>query len=267
MTSFDQVTTQFLSALHHDGNRVGGLCVAAAEVLAVERAAIAVDEADAGMQVWCASDEVAAEVEEMQAMLGEGPGITAISEGTPVLVSDLGADGDRWPNFLSAVADKGITGAMFALPLHLGAIRLGVLDIYCARPGVLPRRTLAAGLHVADLVTTLLLSGGPRSDGNTDDPVRIDGAAALRDLAATEAAAHTDGGPDHADRTEEWWWEASTTSRDIHQAAGMVIAQAGITARDAYALLRGYAYAEGLSLTEVAERVVRRQLRFGPENN
>ncbi|WP_194815001.1 GAF and ANTAR domain-containing protein [Nocardia sp. XZ_19_385] len=262
MTSFDQLTTEFLSALYHDGNRVDGLCTAAAEVLSMQRAAIAIDEADAGLQVWCASDKVAADVEALQSMLGEGPGVSAIRDSVPVLVPDLAADDPRWPGFLSAVADKDITGAMYALPLHLGAIRLGVLDIYCAQPGPLERRTLAAGLHVADLVTTLLLSGGPRVDdadwpkgrihagGNGQEP-GTDGAGPSGDL----------------DGAEQWWWEAATNTRDIHQAAGMVIAQTGSTARDAYALLRGYAFAEELSMTEVATRVVRRQLRFGPENN
>ncbi|MEV0245573.1 GAF and ANTAR domain-containing protein [Nocardia sp. NPDC050712] len=257
MSSFDQLTSQFLSVLYHDGNRVGGLCTAAATVLSVQRAAISVDEEDAGLQVWCASDKVAADVEEVQAMLGEGPGISAIQDSAPVLVADLAARSQRWPGFLSAVADKGISGAMFALPLSLGAVRLGVLDIYCSQPGELDRRTLAAGLHVADLVTTLLLSGGPRTEGHAErDLRRLEDTPVLRgDYPAADGS-----GPG-----EEWWWEASTTSRDIHQAAGMVIAQAGTTARDAYALLRGHAYAEGLSLTEVADLVVRRQLRFGPE--
>ncbi|MEU8898944.1 GAF and ANTAR domain-containing protein [Nocardia sp. NPDC048505] len=256
MGPFEQVTSRFLAALHHDGNEIEGLCNAATEVLSVPRAAISVDADEAGLQTWCASDEIAAAVEELQATLGEGPGVSAIRHSAPVLVPDLSLKSQRWPGFLSAVADKGITGGMYALPLHLGSVRLGVLDVYGSEPGDLDRSTLAAGLHVADLITTLLLSGGPQYDARrADSPRPLDGTLRLKDLETT-------------DSVEEWWWEASTTAgRDIHQAAGMVIAQAGTSARDAYALLRAYAYAEGLSLTEVAERVVRRQLRFGPEND
>ncbi|MEV0251802.1 GAF and ANTAR domain-containing protein [Nocardia sp. NPDC050712] len=259
MTSFAEVTTRFLTVLHHEDYRVSGLCTAAAEVLSIERAAISIDEQDAGLQAWCATDRTAATIEQVQAMLGEGPGVTAIDDSSPVLVPDLSVDNHRWPGFLSVLAGQNITGSMFALPLQLGVVQLGVLDLYCAEPGDLDRHTLAAGLHVADLVATLLLTGSPR--GNRDTEGRIREVTPLRDLLLTDQPA-TEG----VGSRFEWWWQAGASNRDIHQAAGMVIAQTGASARDAYALLRGYAYAEGLSLTEVAERVVARRLRFGPEN-
>lgn len=48
----------------------------------------------------------------------------------------------------------------------------------------------------------------------------------------------------------------------ISQATGMVIAQLSIPAPDALAVLRAHAYAAGLTLAEVAGRVVDRSLRF-----
>ncbi|MGW0247148.1 GAF and ANTAR domain-containing protein [Nocardia goodfellowii] len=261
MSAFAEVTTRFLTVLQQGDYRMSELCTAAAEVLSIERAAIAIDELDAGLQAWCATDSTAAAIEEVQAALGEGPGVTAIEDSSPVLVRDLRADNQRWPAFLGVLADRRINGSMLALPLQLGVVRLGVLDLYCARPRDLDRNTVAAGLHVADLVTTLLLSGSPRSGGGParDTEERVCEVTPLRDLLLTDQATEPAGG-------FEWWWQAGAVNRAIHQAAGMVIAQAGASARGAYALLRGYAYGQGLSLTEVAERVVARRLRFGPEN-
>ena len=46
---------------------------------------------------------------------------------------------------------------MFALPLHIGAIRLGVLNLYRARPGGLDPQQRADALAFADVAGILLL--------------------------------------------------------------------------------------------------------------
>lgn len=48
----------------------------------------------------------------------------------------------------------------------------------------------------------------------------------------------------------------------IHQATGMVIAQLGVEAEDALALLRAHAFANSSTLLEVAAEVVGRRLDF-----
>jgi hypothetical protein len=48
----------------------------------------------------------------------------------------------------------------------------------------------------------------------------------------------------------------------VHHAAGMVSVQAAVPVDDALALLRAYAFAEGLRLGHVAAEVVSRRLRF-----
>jgi AmiR/NasT family two-component response regulator len=53
---------------------------------------------------------------------------------------------------------------------------------------------------------------------------------------------------------------------EVHRAAGMVMAQAGVTIEDALVRLRAYAFSSGRSLTEVASDVVERRLRFDPDN-
>jgi AmiR/NasT family two-component response regulator len=49
---------------------------------------------------------------------------------------------------------------------------------------------------------------------------------------------------------------------EIHQATGMVLAQLGVSAQDALARMRAYAFAEQRLLSDVARDVVSRRLRF-----
>jgi hypothetical protein len=153
--------------------------------------------------------------------------VDAVAAGVPVSVSDLTVDDERWPGFAEALSAARVRGSMIAVPLQLGVVRFGSLDLFQAEAGHADPSLMSAGLHIADLVIAQLVAGSARAD---------------------HAAAK--------------WWDQPLTSRAIHQAAGMVIAQLGIRAPDAYARLRAYAFAHGMSLAEVAELVVDNHLRF-----
>jgi hypothetical protein len=230
VTRFERLTERFLAAMQAGGGGVTAACQACVRVLPVQRAAIVVDERDAGMQPWCTTDDVAAGVEAVQATVGEGPAVDAVATGLPVPVPDLAGDYQRWPGFAAALARTRISGAMIAMPLQLGAVRFGALDLYRDAPGQLDGVAMSAGLHIADLITTRLMVVRP---ARTSD----------RDGAAP-------------------WLEEPLASRAIHQAAGMVVAQLEIGVPDAYARLRAYAFGHGMSLAEVAEAVVVRRIRF-----
>jgi hypothetical protein len=169
------------------------------------------------------SDQISAEVEDLQYTLGEGPCVDAVSQGRPVLVDDLATveSGLRWPAFAPSAAAAG-AAAIFAFPLQVGAIRIGALSLYRDRVGILPDREFAAALIFADAATLLLLSGGV--DG--EPPVALGRRAA------------------------------------VHQATGMVTAQLGVGIAEAFVRLRAYAYVQGRPLDEVARDVVERRLRF-----
>ncbi|MEU0501096.1 GAF and ANTAR domain-containing protein [Nocardia sp. NPDC005998] len=232
MGQFDQLTDEFFSALEFltklsaDDGGMAALCGACVRVLPVQRAAILIQERDAGLQPWCASDSVAARVAAVQATAGQGPAVDAVATGVPVLVDDLGATAERWPGFADELNRVAAAGSMVAVPLQMGVVRFGVLDLYRAHPGRPEPAVISAGLHIADLVIAQLIAGSERS-----------APAAL-------------------------WWDRPLTSRIIHQAAGIVIAQLGIGAPDAYARLRAHAFARGLSLAEVAQLVVDNRIRF-----
>jgi hypothetical protein len=161
--------------------------------------------------------------------------VDAFAAGGPILVSELGAaePAARWPTFTPAALGSGAC-AVFALPIQVGAIQLGALDLYRARPGPLSPADLADALGFADTAGMLLLD----------------------DVAGTQ--------PDAAELA---WQLGDATAHQarVHQATGVVLVQLGVSAEIAFARLRAYAYAEGRRLGEVAREVVEGRLRFEPE--
>ena len=119
--------------------------------------------------------------------------------------------------------------AVFAYPLRLGAIRLGVLVLYRDQPGALDGEQRAQGLVLADMASQVVLA---LQAGAAED--------VLHDLLAGE--------PPH-------WAE-------VHQATGMVSAQLGVSMDEAFVRLRAHAFAEHRALRDVARAVLARELRL-----
>lgn len=170
-------------------------------------------------------------VQELQFELGEGPCVDAWASMEPVLEPDLaGPEVARWSAFAPDAVAAGVL-AVFAFPMLLGAIRIGVLVLYRDRTGGLDRDELAYGLVLADLATWVIL--GLQSGAPGD---------ALHELLTAE--------PPH-------WAE-------VHQATGMVSVQLGVGLDEAFVRLRAHAFAEGRPLREIARDVVARRLRLEP---
>ena len=114
-----------------------------------------------------ATTRQAAELDELEFTLGEGPGTDAFESGRPVLVADLKAPGweERWPGFTESAAK---TAAVFCFPLVMGAIRLGVLGLYRVMPGSLGPRALADVLECTDTALRLLLDSRAETGGGTE---------------------------------------------------------------------------------------------------
>jgi GAF domain len=222
---------RFLAAVDKStelGDEPVRLCEACVLSLPVQRAGIAVHVKGVGLEVLCASDYIAERVEWVQVSLGEGPAWQAIASGGPVVIPDLTALDERWPVFASEASASGV-GSMITLPLQVGAIQVGVLDLYRDSAELLGTDDFADAVAVADLVTAILLAVG-------------------RTGRITEAL-----GP---------WWDQPLTTREVHQATGMIMAQLGVDAKSAYVRLQGFAYAGRGLIGDVAHEVVARRLRF-----
>ena len=204
------------------------VCQAYVAGLDVDGAAISLLTASNAHQMLCATDATAELLEDLQFSLGEGACVEAAVTGRPVLVADMhhSTEVSRWPTFAAAVVEQSDVGALFAVPFQWGAINLGVLDLYRTAPGSLSDVQLRDAISAADMAALMFL--GMRTDSG-------DGK----------------------------WLDHSVYGRaEIHQATGMVLAQLGVSATDALARMRAYAFVEQRLLSDVAHDVVCRRLRF-----
>lgn len=182
-----------------------------------------------GSQTVCATSVLAERVDEIQIDLGEGPCWDARHSGNPVFVPDLqDVDGSPWPAARAAFRDLGI-GSIHAFPLRVGPLTVGSLDLYSMAPQRLT-------------------------------PVEVVNVTSLAAIAARHVIRRA---LEEAEDPGEEMPAGRYSRREVHQASGMVAAQMDISAQDALMVLRGHAFAEGLTVREVAEDVLRRRLNFG----
>lgn len=200
------------------------VCRACVALLPVDGAAMSVIVGTAHRHSLYVTDAVAERLEAVQFSLGEGPCFEALETGQPVLVPDLcGEGGQAWPVFTEEVGSEKV-GALFAFPLRRGAARAGSIDLYRRVPGWLSEKDVAVALTIADIATSVILAASvPGPNGQSD---------------------------------MAWLMALSRNRVAVHQATGMVIAELRIPAAEALARLRGYAFATGRLLDDVAEDVL-----------
>lgn len=203
------------------------LCRASVEILGADGGAITLASTDPERWTISTSNGTSAQIEDLQDVLGEGPGQEAYRAGRAVVTQVDGFDGERFPMFAQQAST--VTGPLtvWALPMHPGGTTFGVITLY--------RRTgeLAHSLEVAQFLADAV------------------GAALLDESGTPGALPHA-----------SW----SDRAR-VHHATGMVVAELGVAPEDALALLRAHAYAESLTLDSVAVEVTGRRLRFADRPN
>lgn len=170
---------------------------------------------------------------EAEYAVGEGPANDAWLHRRPVLVPELGGAQDgAWPGYTATAAAAGIL-AVFAFPLQVGAIRLGVLTLYHDEPGPLTPSDLATCLLMAELATERLIESRAADEGATEPSL--------------EAAADV--------------------RMEIYQAQGMIAVALEISLIDALATMRGHAFQSGRDLIDVASAIVHNGYRLGEDRH
>ncbi|HEX9891838.1 MAG TPA: GAF and ANTAR domain-containing protein [Actinomycetota bacterium] len=193
-------------------------------------ALILMSDQEAGALV-TASDGQAAAVEDLQFALGEGPCLEAYRTGRTVVAANLmNGAAAKWPRFATAAMEKGVH-SVFAVPLQLGAIRIGVLYLTRTTAEDLTRAQLADAFSLAEIATVALLE--------------------------QQAGAVTG---ELGDTLRRSWTHRAV----VHQATGMVSAQLALPLADALVRLRNLAYDSGRSIYDLAGDVVARRLRIEP---
>jgi transcriptional regulator with GAF, ATPase, and Fis domain len=212
------------------------VCARAVTEVGVDHSVIGITT---GVQDWvpgAASSPAAALLDECAFTLGEGPCVDAITEHAPVLARDLHdrATASRWPMWSAAAEQAGVR-AVLAMPLEAGAITAGVLSFYAHQAWHPTDVQFAAGRRLVDAALLVLL----------------DMAVAVGEFESGE---------------DGRYGELPVLLRaDVHRAAGMIMAQAGITIDQALARLRAYAFTTGRPLPDVPDDVLVRRLRFAPD--
>jgi hypothetical protein len=219
--------------------RLGRVCAVAVSEVRVDGAGVTVmGSLEGGLNgardQLAATDDVARRLEDLQLTVGEGPCLDAYRAGQPVLAGDLAAEPARWPGFGPEAARVG-AAAVFSLPLQVGAVRLGTLDLHRLTPGALAVEQLADALTLASLATEVLLELSEQTGADAD-----------LDPADPEAAPPAGWLPDvHA---------------EVHVAAGMISARADVDVTVALLRLRSHAFGRGEPIHDVARRIIDRDL-------
>ena len=218
-----------LSTEYARGSVSRGLCEVSVLVTAMSGAGIMFVPGDLPGGSLCSSNQVSKFIEDLQYTLGEGPCVDAHRSGQVVHEPDLDApDRSRWQGFAPPAIQAGVR-AVFGFPLRVGVVRLGALNLYRDQPGPLADDQYCNALVMADVAARAILA--LQSDA-------LPGGIA--------AELDTDGILRHV----------------VHQAAGMISIQLDITVSDALVRLRSRAFGTNRLVTDVAEDVVSRRVRF-----
>ncbi|HUZ41013.1 MAG TPA: ANTAR domain-containing protein [Acidimicrobiales bacterium] len=174
------------------------------------------------------TDAVSSFIEELQFMLGEGPCIDAYNLEVPIAEPNLADPSSRWLGLTPPVFKAGVR-ALFAFPLVVGAVCIGSLDLYRDHSGALSDDQHADALIMADVVTRAVLT--------------MQAEAPLGDLIAQLEA-------------------VMTPQSVVYQAVGVASAQLGLSVGESLIRLKAHAFAKDRLLTELAQDVVARRVRF-----
>lgn len=179
-----------------------------------------------GRILW-SSDATVRSISESQFGLGEGPSVSAAATFRPVLIPHANAPHhmDRWPMFWSQVKHLPLA-ALGAFPLQIAATVLGTCDVYRSTPGLPTYSQLAAALRTVDRLSVAMLV---EVQGGSDSGWPLfDGLPSARAV--------------------------------VHQATGMIAVELKVPVPEAFARLRGHAFATEQLLETVAADVVARRL-------
>jgi hypothetical protein len=199
------------------------LCRSAVATLGCDGGAITLAYTRAERVTVDTTDDTARALEEIQDVVGEGPGPDAFTSGTYSKweLDEIGTPDPRWPLLESDSLDSLGPVVVHALPMAHDRGVLGVLTIY--QRGTDRDIDTEAGLVVARAIGSALVTDGP-GDAAGADP----------------------------------WAERA----EVHQATGMVVAQLGVREQDALALIRAHAYSHNQSIARTAHAVVTAAVRF-----
>ena len=174
------------------------------------------------LRVVAASSEAARLLELFQLQNHQGPCLDCYRTGQPVAAADLAAAARRWPRFVPAARQAGF-GAVQALPMRLRDQVVGALNLFRAGPGPFDPADVRVGQALADVATISLLH---------ERGMRL------------------------SDTLNEQLQTALNSRVIIEQAKGKLAERLGLDMGQAFSLLRDFARARNLRLSDLAKAFI-----------
>lgn len=197
-------------------------------LLDVAAAGLLLADENGDLELVVSTDERARLVETIQLSAETGPCIDSFREGRVVSVPDIRLAPDRWEPFRTAALLGGFASA-HAIPMRLRDTTIGSVNLLRTVTGELSGHDLRAAQALADVATIGVLHE--------------------RSWRASDV-------------TRQQLQSALNSRVTIEQAKGVLAHLHDTTPEAAFELLRSHARSNRLPLSEVAVRVVRRELRF-----
>lgn len=203
-----------------------GLTQGCAHVLDIASAGLLLADAGGVLHVMAASSDATRDLEAFQLQREEGPCLDCYRAGRPVLVENLQNELARWPVFVPAATAAGFV-SVHAVPMRLRETVLGTLGLFHTEPGALSADDLDLAQALAHVASVALVAERALSDSTA---INEQLQTALRSRVVLE------------------------------QAKGVLAERGQLDMGEAFAALRRYARDHNIKLTDVARRVVAREL-------
>lgn len=205
------------------------LCAVCPGIVGVDGAGVMLMSGDIPRGTLCSTNAVSHLIEELQYTLGEGPCVDAYQHDQVVSEPDLAEpETTRWPAFTPPALEAGVR-AVYGFPMRVGTIRLGALNLYRMRASSLTDDEEADALVIAEVAARWVLeaqAGSPPEVIPTELEIGADFHFA------------------------------------VHNAAGMISVQLGVSIAEALIRLRAHAFGTDRLIGDVALDVINRRLRL-----
>jgi hypothetical protein len=192
-----------------------------ADLLDVAAAGFLLADPRGQLHLMAATSEKARDLELFQLQADEGPCLDCYSTGQAISVSDLRAEGQRWPRFVPAATEAGFA-SVHAVPMRAASTVLGALGLFGTRTGELTEADLLVGRTLAHVACVAILQEHAPTPATVLPPLR----------------------------------SALVSRVVVEQAKGYLRERLGVSVEGAFELLRGYAKNHGEHLTEVSRGVL-----------
>jgi transcriptional regulator with GAF, ATPase, and Fis domain len=197
-----------------------------ASLLEVASAALLLADDRGVLHLMAASSDRTWELDTFQLQREQGPCLDCFTSGVAVLIPDLTLERARWPQFVAAATAAGFS-SVHALPMRLRDVLLGTLGLFGTKPGFLAEDDLAVAQALAQVASVALVA---------------DRAAADRDV------------------INEQLQRALGSRIAVEQAKGLLAQLGDLDMKEAFAVLRRYARDHDVRLSDLATRLITREL-------